>query len=297
MNALVIGANGLLGSNVVVEALDRGQSVAGTYHSSKPAFDIPCFQTDIRDNDVIVDLIEELDPSAVINCAAMTDVDECERRPDEAYEINAVAPEELAHMCDQRGIAFVHVSTDYVFDGESSNRYAEDSDPNPVQEYGRSKLVGERGVLTSHESPLVVRLSFVYGVHHGWETPDLDGFPAWVRSRLDSDQGTPLFTDQHITPSRAGSTAMTLLDLLDRDSTGLYHVAAQSCVTPYEFGRHLAREMGIDESYLQEGSRADVTRDAARPAHTCLDVQTVEEELDHPQPSVVDDVAALADYL
>jgi dTDP-4-dehydrorhamnose reductase len=297
MDVFVVGVGGLLGSNVVVEALERDLTVAGSYHSDTPAFDVPLRKLDIRDTDAFVDSLEEFDPSLVVNCAAMTDVDDCERRPERAHEINGLAPVELARVCSDRGTEFVHVSTDYVFDGKSADRYREDDDPNPIQEYGRSKLAGERGVRSSNDSVLVVRLSFVYGVNHSFVTPELEGFPAWVRSRLADGRDVPLFTDQHVTPSRARSTAESILSLADDGAFGTYHVAARSCITPYEFGGLLAVQIGADEERLVESSQAAVDQDAARPTNTCLSVSTVEERLGRPQPTIQEDVRALESFL
>lgn len=297
MDVLVVGASGLLGSNVVSTALDRNLSVVGSYHSTQPDFEIPLRKFDIRDAAEFENILGKFDPSVVVNCAAMTDVDACEQSPERAHEINAAAPEDLAHLCSTQDTRFVHVSTDYVFDGESSERYREDAEPNPIQEYGQSKLAGERAVLSVHDSPLVVRPSFVYGVNRSSETPQLEGFPRWVHSRLTSGQEVPLFTDQYITPSRAGSTAETLLDLVFDGAAGRYHIAASLCITPYEFGHNIATQLGTGTNRLVESSQSDVDRNAARPTNTCLSVEKVETRLGRPQPTVKQDVSALASYL
>lgn len=297
MDVLVVGAGGLLGSNLVTAANDRGLSVAGAYHSTATAFDVPLSELDIRNADRFTTLLEELAPSTVVNCAAMTDVDACWKQPELAQAINADAPEAMAHHCSEQGTQFVHVSTDYVFDGEWDERYGEESDPNPIQVYGESKLEGDRGVRSAHPSPLLVRPSFVYGVNQAGEKPKLEGFPAWVRSQLVDGEDVPLFADQYVTPSRAGATAQTMLGLLDAGATGTYNVAARSCVTPYEFGRAIAEQMGAGLGSLSRGSQTDVDRLAARPANTCLDVEKVEARLCRSQPTLAEDVDAIASYL
>lgn len=296
MDVLVVGAGGLLGSNVVSSTLERGLSAGGSYHSTQPDFKVPLRKLDIRDTAEFEEMLGEFDPSVVVNCAAMTDVDACEYSPERAREINATAPESLARLCSEQDTSFVHVSTDYIFDGESGERYREEGEPNPIQEYGRSKLAGERAVRSVHESPLVVRPSFVYGVNRSFETPQVEGFPVWVTSRLTSGEDIPLFTDQYVTPSRAGSTAETVLDLVFDGATGPYHVVARSCVTPYEFGSIIAAQLGTESDALIEISQADVDRDAARPSNTCLSVEKVETRLGRSQPTVKQDVSALEPY-
>jgi dTDP-4-dehydrorhamnose reductase len=288
MQLLVVGANGLLGSNVVRAGQQRGWNVTGTYHSTRPAFDIPLTQFDLREYDTFDGILSEHDPDVVINCAAMTDVDGCETNSEQAHVINGDAPGDLASHCDANDIEFVHVSTDYVFDGTGHDPYSESADPNPVQVYGESKLAGEQAVRDEVAEAVIARLSFVWGIHRSRD--DLIGFPAWVRDQLQSGEEVPLFTDQRVTPTRAGQAAETLLDLIEQDAAGLFHIACSSCVSPYEFGEVIADHVGSSEELLSKGSMADVERDATRPKHSCLDIAKVESTLSRPQPTLREDV-------
>lgn len=292
MHLLVLGANGLLGSRVVKTATSGDWAVSGTYHSEEPAFDIDLYRLDIRDVERFESLLDEVEPTWVANCAAMTDVDACETDPESAQTINGEAPGVMASRCRERGVGFCHISTDYVFDGEADQPYSEDDETGPIQAYGESKLAGERAVRESIESALVLRLSFVYGIHGA--TGDLTGFPAWVRDQLQSEGQTPLFTDQWVTPTRAGQAASVLLRLIERGSSGLYHVASRSCVTPYEFGLAVRESMASPTGTLVQGAMKDVERSADRPQYTCLDVSKVEAELGGEQPTLRTDLEAIA---
>lgn len=294
MTVLVLGAGGLLGSAVVRASLDSSRTVIGTYHSTQPSFDIPLARHDIRNTAKFESLLGEHRPDTVVNCAALTDVDGCETQPETAKEINGTAPGELATICANQDIPFVHVSTDYIFNGEANTPYEADAKPNPIQEYGISKLKGEKRVQAVDGETIIVRLSFVYGVRG--DTEKLVGFPKWVRDTLGEGDEVPLFVDQHITPSRAGQAAETILELLDAEVDGLFHVASRSCVTPYEFGQQIATVQTADKTLLTESYQADVSRAAARPTYTCLDVSTVEDVLDRPQPTIEKDLEAIVTY-
>jgi dTDP-4-dehydrorhamnose reductase len=294
MTVLVLGAGGLLGSALTRRCLNDSRTVVGTYHSTQPSFDIQLIQHDIRHTAEFESLLAVHQPDAVVNCAALTDVDACETQPEAAAEINGTAPGELAAACADQNIPFVHVSTDYVFDGKANAPYKVDAKPNPIQKYGRSKLEGEQRVQAVDGETIVVRLSFVYGVRG--DTDELVGFPAWVRDTLADGDEVPLFVDQHITPSRAGQVAETVLGLLDGEVDGLYHVASRSCVTPYEFGQQIATVQTADETLLTESHQSDVSRAAARPNYTCLAVSAVEAVLDRPQPTVEADLEAIEAY-
>lgn len=291
MHALVLGANGLLGSVVVETLRQQGSAVVGAYHSSPPAFDVPLVQVNVTDIGEVAALLDDYAVDTVINCAAFTDVDGCETEPGLAADVNGAAPEQLADLCSERGLAFVHFSTDYVFDGRSDAFYAEDDLTNPVQAYGASKLAGEQSVLDATPSALVLRLSFVYGARG--DTGALVGFPRWVRETLRAGEEIPLFTDQHLTPSRAGQVAETTISLVNSESEGVFHVASRSCITPYTFGAQICELIGGDETLLTPSSMTDLDRAAERPRHSCLDVSKVEQTLGRRQPTLADDLAAL----
>lgn len=292
MRLLVLGANGLLGSNAVAEALARGWECIGTYHSTQPEFETPLSALDIRDNDEFAAILDDHDFDAVCNCAAMADVDGCEENPEQAHAVNGEAPGELARACADRNLTFCHVSTDYVFDGRMESRYDESAETNPVQVYGESKLAGERAIWQAHDAPVLVRLSFVYGTHGS--TGALTGFPSWVTKRLRNGETTPLFTDQTVTPSRAGHATATLLDLLAAEATGTFHIASRSCITPFEFGEQIGNRLDAPVELLTEGSQSAVDRPATRPAHTCLDVGQVERVLGREQPTLAAGLDAIA---
>lgn len=293
MQFLVVGAAGLLGSNVVESVRERDHGVVGTYYTTVPSFEIPLHDLDVRETDEFDRLLTGDEPDVVVNCAAMTDVDACETEPEVAHSINGTAPGEMAAACSDRDIEFVHVSTDYVFDGTERTPYPVAADPHPIQEYGASKLAGERAVRAALPDALITRLSFVYGIDQS--TDELSGFPAWVRSRLRAGEETPLFVDQYVTPSRAGQAATTIVEAVERSVSGTLHVASRTCVTPYEFGNEIRERMGASESLLEEGSQAALDRPATRPTYTCLDVSKVEHELGRPQPSLTEDLDAIAD--
>ena len=295
MRLLVLGANGLLGSNVVTAASAQEHDVVGTYHSTEPDFDVPLEQLDITSSDDVRGLIDVVGPDAVVNCAAMTDVDGCESSPDQAFAVNATAPTLLADECHRREIQFTHVSTDYVFDGRGGAPYDDTARPNPIQTYGRSKLLGERAVRGSASRCLIPRLSFVWGVHAG--SDEVSGFPRWVRDSLQSDDSVPLFTDQHVTPTRAGQAATVILDLIQSGTTGTFNVACRSCISPFEFGKAIERHIDDSSGEIRESSMENGERPAPRPIETCLGVDRVEAIRGEPQPTFEEDVTAISDYL
>lgn len=283
MTTLILGASGLLGSNVAETASQRTHEVIGTFRTNRPTLSADCYHCDLSAPEHPRTLIDRHEPELVVNCAALSNVDECEGNPETAQVINEKVPGELAKLCRARGITLVHTSTDYVFDGAKSEPYTETDETAPLQVYGRTKRAGEIAVRDHEPAAIVVRLSFLFGVHRS--SNELSGFPAWVRSQLTADENVPLFTDQHVTPSRAKHVAESLFDLVGANESGVFHVACRDCVTPFQFGQLIAEQMTTN-STLERVSRADVERDAARPDYTCLDVSRIEERLGRPQPTL-----------
>lgn len=289
MRLLVVGANGLLGSNVVAAGLERDWVVCGTYHTDPAGFAIDQAQLDLQHADRVRDVCSRYGPDLIVNCAALTDVDACETQPAQAHTINAEAPGVLAACAARLGAGLVHVSTDYVFDGTARHPYGEAATPNPVQVYGRTKLAGERAVRAAHDAPLIPRLSFVYGIHRS--TGRVTGFPAWVADQLEEGRETPLFTDQYVTPTRAGFAAECILELSVAGVEGLLNVACRGCATPYGIGERIADAQGYDSVLLTRSELAAVERPAARPAYSCLATERLRAESDQAVPDLASELA------
>ena len=152
--ALVLGGTGMLGHRVVAEGRHRGHAVLGPSRA----------QADLTDPDRLAGWMERFRPEVVINCAAMTVVDDCESQEERATAVNGTGAGAAAEAARRVGARFVHVSTDYVFDGAGERPYRTDDPTAPVSAYGRSKLAGEEAVLAqAADGASVVRTSWLFG--------------------------------------------------------------------------------------------------------------------------------------
>ncbi len=154
MKLVIIGAGGRLGGALMREYRDKFE-ILGFDHE----------QLDLADTKEIDDWLTPLEFDVLINTAALTNVDLCEKEREQAFRINAEAPGLLAQICRDKNAKLIHFSTDYVFDGEKREPYAEDDSPNPISVYAESKREGEKLVLQTDERHLVVRVSWVFGPH------------------------------------------------------------------------------------------------------------------------------------
>ncbi len=281
---LVVGGTGLFGQYVVGEARSRGHDTVATVRgeTSRPPAETR-IALDLADSGAIARVVANAEPDLVVNAAAMTDVDGCEKRPADAARINAVAVGELARAAAQVGARFVHASTDYVFDGSGPG--GEETPPHPLSVYGRTKLEGEHRALAAHPDALVLRLSAVFGWNRFSERSNS---VTWILTRLESGLDVPLFKDQRITPTYARTAVEVALDLWERKKSGLYHVACKDCLSRLDMGRAVAEVFAHPPARLKPVPMASVSLLAPRPRSPCLIVRKVEETLKRPMPSFRD---------
>jgi len=273
---LVIGGSGLLGSKIVSRGRNRYQVVGTCNPECDGRSDWRLEPLDIGSKDEVQRLFHKVKPESVILTAAMTNVDACEKEPMKANRVNATGPELVARSCGNAGARLVHVSTDYVFDGSKSRKYREDDVPRPISVYGMSKLAGERAVLSTLPQSVVARTAVLYG----WSPlEDKGNFVTWVLKKLRAGEKATLFQDQWISPTFADDLASALLDLVDSNVSGIWHVAGPDCLDRPGCGRIIAKTFGLDEKLVMSVPSSSVSLPARRPRNSCLDVSKVEKLL------------------
>ncbi len=224
---------------------------------------------DVVDRAAFAAALDAARPAVVANAAAFTWVDRCESEPELARRINAEAPGILAEECAARGIRLVHVSTDYVFDGTGRRPYTEEDQPSPRTEYGRSKLEGEARVLAALPDALVVRASWLFGPGRNFVAAMLGA----ARARRSAADRTPLrvVDDQFGSPTYTDDLAGHCLRLVERDASGLYHVANQGVATWWEVAREALDRGGFADVVIERVATSEFPRPAPRPAFSALD--------------------------
>ena len=273
---LVIGASGLLGSKIMAQAA-HGYDAVGTCNPEVDGREFWRLEAlDIGSKEEVDRLFVDVNPEVVILTAAMTNVDGCESNPTLANRINASGPSLVARACRASGSRLVHVSTDYVFDGAKNRRYNETDVPRPISEYGRSKLAGEKAVLSTLPEAAVARPAVIYG----WNPIEPKAnFVTWVLKKLRNGDKATLFEDQVISPTFADDLAKTLLELAETDASGIWHVSGPDCLDRPSCGRLIAEVFGLDESLVVPVSSDTVKLPAKRPKNSCLDVSKAEKLL------------------
>jgi dTDP-4-dehydrorhamnose reductase len=259
MRCLVFGGAGMLGQAVVAEARSRGWDALGLSRD----------EADITDRGRLLDWADDFRPEAIVNCAAFTRVDDCENEPQRAFAINGKAVANVAAAAARAGARLLHVSTDYVFDGEARQPYKEDAAPAPRSAYGKSKLGGERHAL-AYGRALVVRTSWLFGA----------GGPNFVATMVGLIEAGRLplhvVSDQEGCPTYVPCLAAALLDLAQLGTTGIVHYRNREPVSWYAFAVAIARLWSATAEVVPV-TTAEFPRPAPRPAYSVLDVARFEE--------------------
>jgi dTDP-4-dehydrorhamnose reductase len=243
LNAVVLGAEGQLGSELVRMLPGAGMSIP------------------IHEPERIEDVLQDRHPDVVFNCAAYNFVDQAEAEPDLARESNVVGPRVLAASCRRHGAFFVHYSTNFVFDGLLDRDYLESDEPAPLSVYGASKLAGEAEVFSSGARALVIRTAALYGGPHS--------FPQRILQRAAGKDRIQVVSDQRVNPTYARDLAAASLELVDQGLAGIVHLVGGGCCGWDEFARAVLEEFGVDTEVAPVPSSAFPTP-AQRPLNGCL---------------------------
>jgi dTDP-4-dehydrorhamnose reductase len=270
MKILITGSKGQLGQELADVLPERGHEVATLSRN----------ELDIADADAVELVVQTHSPELVVNAAAYTNVDGCETETDLAYSVNALGPRNLAQVCERRGCELLHVSTNYVFDGEDDRPYEPFDPPNPISAYGRTKLAGEEYVKHLMGRWYVVRSAGVYGRGRNFVRTML---------RLGAQKEVlKVKDDEFISPTYARDLAEGIAEVVEAGSYGLFHLTNAGSCSWYEFTREIFRLTGVEVELIPIPS-SDYPLPAARPANGLLS-SLGSPELRHWRE-------ALADYL
>jgi len=282
LRLLITGASGLLGSKLVKLAIESGHEVHSLYleHSSPEGHPQ---RLDITDQAAVEKSLADKLPEVVMHAASITDLDLCEQNPEFAFRVNATATGFLAEACRNVKSLLIYVSTDYVFDGERGN-YREHDQPNPVNVYGKSKLLGEQEVAGKAEDFCIARTSVLFG----WGRKYRPNFATWMYEKLRGGQKINVVTDQYATPTLNSNLARMLLEAAERRMSGIFHLSGSTRVNRYEFAVLLARKFGLDEKLLTPVKADAIHWKARRPFDSSLNVAKAQENFNN-KPSTLDE--------
>lgn len=263
---LVFGATGQLGSDVVDTFAAAGAEVVGLGHED----------ADVSDRRAVVAAVEAVEPTVVVNTTAFHHLDSCEEDPEKAFAVNAIGARNVALAASGVDAKLIHISTDYVFDGESIAPYEEGDLPGPLNVYGISKLAGEHMVWANWHKSFIVRTSGLYGPRPCRAKGGLN-FPS-LMIKLAVEKGhLTVVSDEVVSPTYTPDLANQMVALAGTDGYGVIHATGLGEVSWYEFAKETLRIAGLADVPIQEASGATMPRKVRRPSYSILAHRRLEE--------------------
>ncbi|MFN3917064.1 MAG: dTDP-4-dehydrorhamnose reductase [Flavobacteriales bacterium] len=277
---LITGSNGLLGQKLVKQlvahlhfqpvatslGVNRLQSVKNfEYHS-----------LDITDKNAVSQLLGSVKPDVVINTAAMTNVDACEQQREECRKLNVDAVAYLLNACEQINAQFIHLSTDFVFDG-AAGPYRETDQPNPLSFYGQSKYDSEQIVLkSSYKNTAIARTIIVFGIVENMSRSNL---VLWAKDALSKKQPINVVTDQFRSPTWADDLAKGCILIAEKKAAGIYHISGPETHSIFDLVCQVADFYGLDKTLIKPISSDSLNQPAKRPPLTGFILDKAKQDL------------------
>jgi len=262
---LVTGGTGLVGKRFVQRAIEKEFDVFVGIHTNRSAIGNEV-EFDLANKEKIERAFTKIKPEAVVHLAAFTDVDGCERDRDLAQKINSEASSIIAKQAHNHDSFLVHVSTDYVFDG-NQGLYSEGDEPNPINWYGQTKLKAEQLVTQEGGHFCVARISTPFGLHERRTS-----FPVFVAKQLQRKQEVRALTDQYTSPSHISNLADMLIAVLEQRIGGILHLASATRASRFEVAQSVASKMNLDRSLIIPIEMNSMNWIAKRPKDSSLAV-------------------------
>lgn len=255
MKILLLGHKGMLGSDLFLQ-LGKKHEITGL---DKDEIDIASLSECRK-------AVDENAPEIVINAAAYTDVDGCEKAKEECFNINAEAVKNIAESCRKKNIRIIHFSTDYVFDGNSSEPYKEDHGCNPINLYGAAKLAGERYLQSLSNNYLLIRTEWLYGKNG-------KNFVRTILEKAGTTNKLEIVDDQIGSPTYTRDLAAAVDLLMGRNIAGIFHITNRGSCSWFQFTQKILQETGITGVQVLPIKSDKLGRPARRPHYSVLSMQ------------------------
>lgn len=263
---LLTGASGMLGTDLLLHWSNQGRDVVAVTHTHPVDVTYRAISVPIDDQGAVRRVFDELRPQWVVHCAALTDVDACERDRERAVRINAGLAESVARAAASSGVRMLHISTDSVFDGTVGD-YREADEVSPINEYARSKVLAEQAVLASGAKAVVLRTNIF-----GWGREE-KGLARWILGKLQAGATVPGFVDCKFNPLFTDSLGILIDRIIDANLEGVFHVGCADPMSKFEFAQRIASLFGFDPSRVVPVSMDSIAWIAPRPKNTNLCTQ------------------------
>lgn len=293
MNILITGANGLLGQALVDECIKKNIDFIAASKGKNRNPNCPnksYKKLDVTNPNQVLELLNNLKPTHVVNTAAMTNVDNCEALPDECHQLNVCAVEYLFEWCKSNNAHFQQISTDFIFDGKQGD-YKEEAIPNPLSEYGKSKLQAEKVLIHSkYENYSIIRTSVVYGTGYNLSKSNI---VLWALDALKQKKRLTIVSDQFRTPTWSEDLAKGCLGIILNKKKGIYNIVGPTQKSMFDFVVEIAKYLKVSEELVVPIPTGTLNQVAERPAMSGLNIDKARLEFNYKPTPFYDSLSKL----
>jgi dTDP-4-dehydrorhamnose reductase len=288
---MVTGSNGLLGQKITDLSLMNSEidliatSVGTNRHPVKSGYTYE--ELDVLDSVRLKNLVDKYHPDAIIHTAAMTNVDACELDHGKCYDLNVKSVENLIQVCQNNSIQLVHLSTDFIFDGEDGP-YSEDAKPNPLSYYGQTKLESEILLQNSSCNWVILRTIIVYGIVNDMSRTNI---VLWAKAALEKGEPINVVNDQWRMPTLAEDLAECCLLAVKKNVRGVFNASGKDLMSILEIVERVADYYGLDKTLIKAISAESLNQAAKRPKKTGFILDKAVKELGYQPHSFEEGIA------
>ena len=284
-----------MGQKLVLLLKEKGESFLATSRGANrmPLEDIRYQSMDITNPEETMAVISAEKPEVVIHTAAMTNVDQCEQEKPACWQQNVTAVEIIVRACEANGCFLLHLSTDFIFDGENGP-YSETATANPISYYGDSKLAAEKVVMKSGVNWAIARTVLVYGVAFDMSRSNII---LWVKKSLEDGKTINVVNDQWRTPTLAEDLAMGCYLVAKRKAAGIFNSSGSDLLNPYQMAIATADYFSLDKSLINETDGSKFSQPARRPPKTGFNINKARKELGYKPHSFAEGIKVVAEQV
>lgn len=293
---LITGANGLLGQKLMAQLEeDTYWNVLATSRGENrlPQSSFAYQSMDIEDRQQVMKTVADFRPDVILHTAAMTHVDQCELNREDCWRANVEATKYIIEAAEQQGAFLLHVSTDFIFDGEAGP-YDEEAEPSPVNYYGESKLEAEKLVQQAKTPWAIARTVLVYGITNSLSRSNII---LWVKNSLEEGKPIKVVDDQWRTPTLAEDLADGCLRIARQQATGIFNISGKDFLTPLDMATKTADFFGLDKSLMTRADSSTFTQPAMRPPRTGFIIDKACKQLGYSPRSFEEGIALVAQQI
>jgi len=297
---LITGSNGLLGQKLVHAYVNRNdvQVIATSLGANRmlSSSGYTYESLDITNKSEVETIIKKYQPDTIINTAAMTNVDACETKREESWAINVTAVQYIvdAIAAHKKDCHLIHLSTDFIFDGEKGSEYVETDIPNPLSYYAQSKFESEKILQKSTIRWAIARTIIVYGIADNMSRSNI---VLWAKDALTKGQKINVVDDQFRSPTLAEDLAAGCILIADKKATGVYHLSGPKTLSILELVYKVAEFWKLDKSLITPSKSDNLNQAAKRPPRTGFDISKARNELGYAPKSFEEGLSVLAEQL